>query len=829
MATSVDNPALGSPVEIFYSYSHKDEVLRDELEKHLSILKRQGVIRGWYDRKISAGSEWAGEIDEHLESARIVLLLISSDFLASDYCYDKEMMRAMERHNSGEAVIVPVILRDVDWSGAPFGKLQSLPTDVKAITSWPNRDAAFKDVAVGIRKAIEKMRADGTAAGPKLMPAAATPDCLPGICNLPHLRNPNFTGRDDLLKLLHDSLNPGKPAALTQAMHGLGGVGKTQTAVEYIYRHAAEYDLAWWIRAEEPAKLASDYAALAEPLKLRERSAQDQGIIVQAVRGSLAGCGRWLIVFDNATGPEEIRGYLPLGGTGHVLVTSRNPAFGGVAHPLKVEKMSADEAVEFLLKRTQQNDGAAAAALAKELGYLPLALAHAGAYMEETGTAIASYLKTFSARQTALLAKAKPPEDYPATVATTWEISFRAVEKESEAAGQLMDLCAFLAPDDIGREMLRSGVKYLPEPLVAAVADDLLWDEAVAALRRYSLVEVQDGALSVHRLVQAVVRDRLDEEERKKWAEVGVKAVNSAFPFDSDDVRTWRQCSRLLPHALTSALYAERSQVGLKACQRLLNQVGLYLDGRAELTAAESIYRRALKLAEMEYGPEHPEVAAVANNLGLARKEQGDFAGARTWYERALKIGEAAYGRDHAQMAIYVNNLGNVLRAQRDLAGARASFNRALKIAETAYGPDHPQVAVCLNSLGNVLWEQGDLAGARACYERALRIEEAAYGPAHPTVAVLVNNLGSVLRGLDDLVGARASFERALKIDEAAYGPDHPETATDANNLGVVLKAQGDLVGARACYARALKIRERVLGKDHPHTQIARNNLESLG
>jgi tetratricopeptide (TPR) repeat protein len=828
MATSVDNPALGSPVEIFYSYSHKDEVLRDELEKHLSILKRQGVIRGWYDRKISAGSEWAGEIDEHLESARIVLLLISSDFLASDYCYDKEMMRAMERHNSGEAVIVPVILRDVDWSGAPFGKLQSLPTDVKAITSWPNRDAAFKDVAVGIRKAIEKMRADGTAAGPKLMPAAATPDCLPGICNLPHLRNPNFTGRDDLLKLLHDSLNPGKPAALTQAMHGLGGVGKTQTAVEYIYRHAAEYDLAWWIRAEEPAKLASDYAALAEPLKLRERSAQDQGIIVQAVRGSLAGCGRWLIVFDNATGPEEIRGYLPLGGTGHVLVTSRNPAFGGVAHPLKVEKMSADEAVEFLLKRTQQNDGAAAAALAKELGYLPLALAHAGAYMEETGTAIASYLKTFSARQTALLAKAKPPEDYPATVATTWEISFRAVEKESEAAGQLMDLCAFLAPDDIGRDMLKSGAAHLPEPLAAAIADDLQWDEAVRALRKYSLVEVQDGALSVHRLVQAVVRDRLDEEGRKKWADAAVEVVNSGFPFDSDDVRTWPKNARVLPHALASADHAEKLQVGLRACGRLLNQVGSYLKGRAELSGARHALERAVRMREVIYGPDSPEVATVVSNLGIVIQDLGDLTGARACFDRALKIDKVAYEPDHSDVATRVNNLGGVLYDLGDLAGARASFDRALKITEAAYGLDHPTVAIRVNNLGNVLRELGDLPGARAHIERAIKIGEAAHGVNHPKVATYLNNLGLVLHALGNLAEARACYERALRIGEASLGVDHLDVAIWCNNFGACSRDLGDLAGARAHFERALRVFERVLGKDHPSTRNAMKNLEGL-
>ena len=173
---------------------------------------------------------------------------------------------------------------------------------------------------------------------------------------------------------------------------------------------------------EEPAKLASDYAALAEPLHLKEKSAQDQKAIVQAVRGALAGRGHWLIVFDNANDPADIREYCLPATRDSVLLTSRNPAFGGVARPLKVEKMSADEAVEFLLARTRQSDQEGAAILAKGLGYLPLALEHAGAYIEETGTTMSSYLKAFGTQQKALLARAKRPAGYDATVGTTWEV-----------------------------------------------------------------------------------------------------------------------------------------------------------------------------------------------------------------------------------------------------------------------------------------------------------------------------------------------------------------------------------------------------------------------
>lgn len=145
------------PIELFYSYSHKDELLRDELEKHLSILKRQGVIAGWHDRKITPGAEWGQNIDKYLATAHIVLLLISSDFLASDYCYEKEMQSALARHNAGEARVIPVILRTVDWQDAPFGKLQALPKDAKPVVSWESRDEAFTSVVQGIRQAIKDL------------------------------------------------------------------------------------------------------------------------------------------------------------------------------------------------------------------------------------------------------------------------------------------------------------------------------------------------------------------------------------------------------------------------------------------------------------------------------------------------------------------------------------------------------------------------------------------------------------------------------------------------------------------------------------------------
>jgi hypothetical protein len=434
------------PIELFYSYSHLDEKLRIVLEKHLSILKRNNTITGWNFRKIGAGKEWEKQIDEHLRSAKIILLLISANFLDSDYCYDVELKLAMERHEKGDARVIPIILHAVDWKGSPFEKLNALPTNTKPISSWKNRNEAFKDVAVGIRKAVEEIT--GISTTPKKTQAVKA-DTLPPIWNVPHLRNPNFTGRDDILDRLRKSLTSGQPAALTQAIHGLGGIGKTQVAVEYAYRHGGEYDLVWWIRSEEPATLASDYAALATPLDLPQKDAKEQPLIIAAVKEWLRTNTKWLLIFDNATDAKSLHEYLPPGGKGHVVITSINHDWKSICKDFKVDVWEPKQSVEFLLKRTGLEDEKSASTLAIALGDLPLALEQAGAYICSASSTFSKYLDLFKKYQTELFDHCPLPSEYTKTVTTTWKISFAEIEQQSPAAADLLRLCSFWAPEDI--------------------------------------------------------------------------------------------------------------------------------------------------------------------------------------------------------------------------------------------------------------------------------------------------------------------------------------------------------------------------------------------
>src|SRR6266702_3978787 len=242
----MSTPEPSKALEIFYSYAHEDERLWKALDKQLNLLKRDGLVTDWNDHKITAGKEWESEILTHLDSAEVILLLISPDFIASDYCYSVEMQRAMERHERGEARVIPIILRPTDWKSATFGKLKALPSDGRALTRWPNRDEAFLNVAKGIRKAVRELAASSLPST-KFVEDSPSTGTLPqeelkvlaAYWNVPHKPNPFFTGREDILEQINKTFREGRgrAARLPLALSGLGGVGKTQTAVEYAYRY----------------------------------------------------------------------------------------------------------------------------------------------------------------------------------------------------------------------------------------------------------------------------------------------------------------------------------------------------------------------------------------------------------------------------------------------------------------------------------------------------------------------------------------------------------------------------------------------------------------
>lgn len=556
------------PFEVFISYAQHDQALRDQLETHLSNLKRLQVIVSWYDGAIIPGTNWQQETMHHLTSAHIILLLVSADFLASDICYSIEMEHALIRHTEQEAYVLPIILRPTDWQGSPFSHLQVLPIGGKPVTEWSTTDAAFVDVVQGIRRVIDDLQSKRPTISARLpqteVPREASDD-FPSIWNVPYRRNPFFIGRKDMLQALHDALRQQSSAVIsqvqTQAISGLGGIGKTQTAVEYCYRYRSEYRAVFWTRAERIPTLQAGFSEIAKLLGLPQRDAQRPEETVQAVQRWLEGASGWLLVFDNADQPELLAAFLPREATGHVLLTSRTQVFDalGIAKPLSLAVLSPEEAVALLYRRTGREnhdpgEHEAARQLAEEVGYLPLALEQASAYLLATQAHFKDYLTSYHTRRLAVLNKARPKlGDYPASVATTWSLNVQEVAK-TRGALDLLHLSAFLGPDRVPLEMLMKDVQDMGPELATVLThagqDPLILHELLAALARYSLIrrDLDAQTYSIHRLVQEVVKDGLDTTSRRLWAERAMRILSQNFPFD--EAAPWQQSQRLLPHAL---------------------------------------------------------------------------------------------------------------------------------------------------------------------------------------------------------------------------------------------------------------------------------------
>ncbi len=639
--------------------------------------------------------------------------------------------------------------------------------------------------------------------------------------HLPADNRASFVGREALLGQIHQALagdGSAGPVALAQAVHGLGGVGKTQLAIRYVYDHAADYDAVFWLTADPPSKLAADYAALAKEIGLPAATqTTDLNEQIAAVRHWLesAASGHWLLVFDNADEPDTLRDYLPTGGGGHVLLTSRRSRFRKGIRPLEVHVMERSESVRLLLERSGQSDAAAADRLAAELGDLPLALAQAGGYLEETQMPLADYLQLFQTRRGELLQRGDPPDGYGGTLFATLGLAMQRINKP--AAEELLGLIACLAPDDIPRSLL-----------ARAFDDPIRFNDALTPLVRHSLIRAEGEIVEAHRLVQAVARERMSAEVKVLRVGRAIQLLEAAFPQESYETETWEECRPLQPHADHASGLADQCQVAAEQTARLLDRLALFEEYRARLAAADAFGRRALALKENTFGPDHPEVARTLGNLGNVARKQGDLSGARQLLERALRIKEQSYGPGHPEVARTLDNLGNVAREQGDLSGARQLLERALRIEEQSYGPDHPEVARTLGNLGNVAQDQGDLSGARQLQERALRIFEQSYGPDHPEVARTLTNLGNVAQDQGDLSAARQLQERALRIQEQSYGPDHPEVAITLHNLGYVLVKMGERVQGKLLVERALATYRKFLGEEHPHTARARNLLARI-
>jgi tetratricopeptide (TPR) repeat protein len=669
------------------------------------------------------------------------------------------------------------------------------------------------------------------------LPSVRTRTTLPR--NLPFSSlGPLFQGREEMITILREKLTQtpaGRATAIAgKAVHGLGGVGKTRLAVEYAWRYAADYTALLFVGAGSPDDLRRNLAALSDRnvLDLPEQDAPEEEVREAAVLRWLGEHSRWLLILDNVDSEEAaaaVEGLVARLHGGQVLLTGRLARWSTEVEPLELDALTEEAAAGFLLartktrRRTTPEDAELAVALARELGFLPLALEQAGAYIAERRLTLAAYLEEWHSRHEQVLMWFDPRvSHYPASVAAIWQTS---VERLSAPARRMLERLAWLGPEPIPESLLDVPLPDSPE--------EPDHRDALVELETYSLVtrDSESPAFTVHRLVQDVTRrslrngpgDGLTTEilgEALRW-------VNAAFVGDPQDVRAWPTLDRLASHARAVIMYADAAGIA-DPTARLMNQLAQLLYAKSLLGEAEPLMRRALAIEEKSFGAKNPNVAIRLNNLAQLLQATNRLSEAEPLMRRVVAIFESSFGEDHPNVAAALNNLALLLKATNRLSEAEPLMRRALAIDEKSFGTEHPKVALRLNNLASLLQATNRLSEAEPLMRRALAIDEKSFGAEHPKVAIRLNNLASLLQATNRLSEAEPLMRRVVTIFESSLGEGHPNVAAAFNNLAQLFQVTNRLSEAEPLIRRALAIDEESFGADHPNIARDLNNLARL-
>ena len=626
-------------------------------------------------------------------------------------------------------------------------------------------------------------------------PKPLEPDAVLPLYRLPFLQNPHFTGRKEWLAQLHDNLDNRDSTPVKKAIAGLGGMGKTQLVLEYCYRHRDEYALIFWLGADDITSLGQSLADLEYTLGVARREIGEQETATEAALNWLETTEkRWLLVYDNADAiqPHSLPTFIPKLGNGVCLITSRNPEWEditGIGGVIALDVFNPEDATAFLQKHSGQEDPEAAKKLAEELGFLPLALEHAAAYVKTRHKTFVDYLTLYRQRRQALWARANPRQDYDETITTTWELAFTQTQIVKGAV-ELLNLCCFLNSDVIPISLFTNYSKVLPEGLANQIVDELARDDALSALRRFSLLSGNESSFSIHRLVQAVGRDRMEYEDQLFWCDVAAKLTLKLIPDNQHTIYHWAESEQLFPHALAVADLCRIYDLKTQNVGRLYNKIGYYLHAIGDYKDAQPYIKRALDIREDIHNLNHPDIAESLDNLGYLLLKIHKPKEAQPFLEKALVIREDVLGENNADTARSLNNLGELMRRLDDDHSAWSYHKRALNIREHVHGKNHPETAESLTNLGYLLRRKKENNEALLYYKRALAIKKRVFGTNHPSTALSFNNLGFLLYRMGEYEKARPYLEDALAIKKRFFSADHESLKKSQISMELLSQAE---------------------------------------
>ncbi|KAI7592944.1 hypothetical protein KC316_g2029 [Hortaea werneckii] len=698
----------------------------------------------------------------------------------------------------------------------------------------------------------------------------------PPSSTVPFLQDPNFVDRPELETL------EGKLSVWNKrvALVGIGGVGKSQLAIEFCYRVRERSPEVWtfWVHASSAARFDADIRKLARDAEIPgwdDPKADAFGLVYSWLRNERNG--KWILVLDNVDDASFLfekrdendknaryrMAYLPPCAHGSTLITSRSRAatarLTDECNIIVVNRMGEAAALAVLEKKLGQSPAVEdMQKLADALDYVPLALAQAGAYIKqrESTYSVGHYLTQLEKSeksQTRLLTSGskelRRDEEAQDSIILTWQISFDTIRATRPSAADLLSLMSMYNYQGIPEYLLRtrgSGTKPSARPPLgpndarsdidespsASDDEDLEEDEFrddISTLENFLFISTtfSNVAFEMHPLLQLAARVWLRSHELyQEWARKAIEQLDEALP--TGDYENWGRCGELYPHV--------QSTLGLQLDDReaLLRRATIqykaaWFDTRRGLRSnARELAASCHNMRRKTLGLEDKETLEAQNIYAEVLRAQGDYEAAEKLHRRALERREKVLGKEHPDTLTSANNLARALHAQGDDKAAEKLHRRALERREKVLGKEHPNTLTSVNNLAVVLRAQGDNEAAEKLYRRALQGRERVLGKGHPYTLTSVNNLAGVLQDQGDYEAAEKLYRRALQGRERVLGKGHPYTLTSVNNLAGVLQDQGDYEAAEKLYRQAREGREKVLGKEHPDTLTSVDNLAGV-